>query len=176
MWKNKKFRNFFIDYDGVTEEELKSYSEDKFYIILHDIVERRNYIAHGNDVDEILSLPILKSYVEYIGLVLECIYTILCKNLNIEKVKKSEKIDLGYPLEVYNNSIIGIKNQYHELRKGMFIFSENTSTKEIRCGKIISIEESGKKIVKISDKENVLLGIQVDFVAKRNYRFGIIKV
>lgn len=91
-------------------------------------------------------------------------------------MKKSEKIDLGYPLEVYNNSIIGIKNQYHELRKGMFIFSENTSTKEIRCGKIISIEESGKKIVKISDKENVLLGIQVDFVAKRNYRFGIIKV
>lgn len=168
------FKKFFQEYEGVTDPELKRYSDEAFYTILEDIVERRNYIAHGNDVDDILSLNILEEYVEYIRRLIETMYRIVRKNLYNIQYKNNEKINLGYPIAVYNNSIIGLYNNNNPLRVGMTIFSRNANTGKMQYGKIVDIEKDRKKLTSVDENENVLIGIKVDFKAKSNCEYGIL--
>ncbi len=172
---DKQFRQYFIDYGEADEFDLKHYTEDSYFTILKDIVERRNYIAHGNDVDDILSLPILENYVIYIRYMMEAIYNIVLKQLINIHFENGKKVFLGFPQEVYNNSIIGIESQYNKVFVGMHVFAQNPVTNEVRIGRILSIEVDRNRVTEISECDNILIGIKVDFYVKNNYKFGILQ-
>ncbi len=173
--KDKKFRQYFIDFEGEEEFNLKYYTEDKFFRILKEIIERRNFIAHGNDIDDILSLSILSNYVVYIKCIMEAIYDIVSKQLMAVHFENGNKVFLGLPKKIYNHCIIGIENQNNKIFVGLSIFAKHPITNELRMGKILSIEYNGKSVDEISENENLLIGIKVDFYAKSNYEFGILQ-
>lgn len=64
----------------------------------------------------------MEEYVEYIRRLIETMFRIVRKNLYNIQYQNNEKINLGYPIAVYNNSIIGIYNNNNPLRIGRLYF------------------------------------------------------
>ena len=168
-------KQYFINYENIEEKDFESYSEDSYYLILDDIVERRNCIAHGSDVVEILSLDILKNKVVYIKALVESIYNICNKNLQIFRYNNNEKINLGKPITVYDNSIVCINSQNVLIKEGMMVYAINKDLTEIRYGRILSIQENGIDIKEINVDNNVAIGIKVDFYAKKDWKYLVLK-
>lgn len=172
--KDDEFKSCVATLKGIELEDLKGYDENSYYIILHDIVERRNDIAHGNDSDDILSLEMLKGYIYYIKQLIRSIYNVLSKQMKLLQIENGKTIMLGKPIRVFNNTIIGISNNFNELKTGMVIFSKNTANEEIKVGKILSIEVNHEKRESVGKDENIPVGIKVDFKAKDNHEFGVL--
>lgn len=173
--KNEIFRKYFYDYERLEEQDLEAYSEESFFQILDEIIERRNAIAHGSDVDDILSLAILENYIYYIKAIIVSIFGISNGNLNKEKFCNGNKIVLGKPLAVYNNSIVGLYSQNNKIEVGMLMYAKNSTNGEIRFGKIISMEHNRQKINSVDKENNLLLGIKVDFHAKKDWEYGFLE-
>lgn len=172
--RDEQFKQYFIDYENKEKGDLRHLTEDSFFEILKDIVERRNWIAHGNEVDDILSLGILANYIFYIEHLMGAIYNIVYKQYIVIQIEANDKLFLGKPEKVYNNCIIGIKNQNHKICVGMYAFSKNPITQEIRAGKILSIKYNDCFLNEIKEEENLFIGIKVDYYVKNDYDFGIL--
>lgn len=166
--KAEVFIKFFSFNDGVTEDNVKKYQENKFFEYLDDLVERRNQIAHGLDIDDLLSLEILTTYGLYLKALINSIYNILNFELNKIKFNNNKKYELGKAIKVINNNIICIKNKYFKMKINDFIYGYNTVTNELRFGKILSIQINGTEVKETNCNCDEAIGLKVDFYAKDN--------
>lgn len=173
--KCKTMQNYFVRYEGIEESDLAFYNEDTYFNMLSELVERRNLIAHGSDVDDIFSLAILDNYIYYIEALLNSIYEICEKNMYTFIISHGNVHYLGKPICVYNNEIVCINSQYCVLKAGTIMFAQNETTQEIKYGKILSIQYQKNELVSTRKEESIDVGIKVTFYAKENWTYGIIE-
>lgn len=173
--KCKTMQDYFVKYEGIEESDLAFYNEDTYFNMLSELVERRNWIAHGSDVDDIFSLAILDNYIYYVEALLDSIYEICEKSMYTFIITHGNVHYLGKPIHVYNNEIVCISSQYCVLTAGTIMFAKNEKTQEIKCGKILSIQHQKKELISTSKEESINVGIKVTFYAKENWTYGIIE-
>ncbi len=172
IYQTDLVRDFFMQKEQCNLEELGKRHEDYYYAILQDLVERRNLISHGVDSDELLSLDILKEYINYVKVLIRAIFEILDYNLNLLLFQKTDKVKLGTPIKIINNKIVCINNNNIEIKEGDNLYAMNHA-KEFRYGKIISIQINSVPVASTCSGENVPVGLCVDFYAKENYEYYI---
>ncbi|GAA4653613.1 hypothetical protein GCM10023142_07510 [Anaerocolumna aminovalerica] len=169
--KSKAMVNFFTEYDGELLSNMKKYQENNYYEYLEDLVERRNQIAHGSDIDELLSLDILINYSQYVKALIISIYEIIEYELFKNKFHNTEKVELGKPIKVIDSSIICINNKHLNIKTNDYIYGYNMDSKELRFGQVLSIQINNEAVNETSIECDEAVGLKVNFSAKDKYTY-----
>lgn len=152
-----------------TETEIP---QSKYFEIVEDLVERRNVIAHGSEVDEILSINILDEYAQYLSFLLKAIYRSLLKEFFNIVISDKKMGNLGTAIKVYNNCIVCINSNHKLIRKGDTLIAKNIKG-HLKWGKIQSIQIEKENVNEIKEDQSINIGMKVDFLAKENYTYYI---
>lgn len=146
---------------------------DKFFEYLEDLVERRNVVAHGSDVDDILSLDYLSDYATYIGFLMQAIMNGMFSELYAILLNTTATFELGKPIKIYDNRIVCINSFNQHIRVGDIIISKNTKG-SLRFGPIKSIQINGKECKEVGVDRAVDVGLAVPFHAKDVYSYFLL--
>ena len=169
----ESFSEYYALKEGIDEENIKDIPISALFDKVDELAKRRNEIAHGIITDDILSLDMLKDYVEYIEVIVLGIYEVVEEEFNRYEFENVNKISLGRPIKVFNNEIIGIKLQYASIRRGDWIFAYSEAHRIIQKGRVISLQIEGEEIQETPIDADIEVGIKVDFKAKENREYYI---
>ncbi len=135
------------------------------YRLIDELVDRRNVIAHGGQVDEILNATEFDEYFEFIDSYGNAIFSVLEKTENKfeaeHKFKKIENI-----VKIINSKICCFEIENSEIEVGDYIIINTNKSfvkKEIRT---IQLEGKDYNHLKIREKCNI--GIEIDGGLKDN--------
>ena len=142
----------------------------KYFEMLEDLVERRNVVAHGSEVDNLLSFDFLDQYAEYIKLLLFPIYEALLYDCYSILVHTNSVTALGTPINVFNNSIVCINSANHAIKVGDIIISQNGDG-DLNWGSIQSIKIEDSFVEEIDPAQAIDIGMAVSFTAKKTFTY-----
>ena len=165
--KDSQLTGFIRKTMGEDESEEKL-PFSKYFEMLDDLIERRNVVAHGSEVDDLLSYDYLDEYAEYISLLMPPIYEALLYAYYYATIKANAINVLGAPIKVFNNSIVCINSSQYGIKVGDTLIGMN-SRGEIQWGAIQSIEIDGERVQEVSPLQAANIGMVVPFKAKDNY-------
>lgn len=167
--KDSQLTGFIRKTMGEDESEEKL-PFSKYFEMLDDLIERRNVVAHGSEVDDLLSFDYLDQYAEYISLLMAPIYEALLYDYYCITIKANTVNTLGLPIKVFNNSIVCINSSHYGIKVGDTLIGMN-SQGEIQWGAIQSIEIDGKRVQEVPSLQAVNVGMVVPFKAKDIYTY-----
>lgn len=167
--KDSQLTGFIRKTMGEDESEEKL-PFSKYFEMLDDLIERRNVVAHGSEVDDLLSFDYLDQYAEYISLLMAPIYEALLYDYYCITIKANTVNTLGLPIKVFNNSIVCINSSHYGIKVGDTLIGMN-SQGEIQWGAIQSIEIDGKRVQEVPSLQAVNVGVVVPFKAKDIYTY-----
>lgn len=166
------------EFNIISESQNNALYREKCFLLLDDLIERRNDIAHGVDDadDNILSADVLIEYADYILALSTAIYLIVLEEYAKTTIFSQGKntIYLGNPIAVYRNCILCFNNNHNKVSVGDIIAGVNTR-KKVRLGRIETLQIEGEPIDYVSPESSVDFGAKVDFHANRQYTYYIIK-
>lgn len=172
--KDIDFRNYFVEKEAAEESDFQKYTDEMYFTPLTDLVERRNNIAHGSPPQTILSLDYMKNYVDYIIRLMNSIYCILYKRLLVYKIDNNKLQQLGSVEKVFRAiSVVGIHSNHVSIKRGCLVVGIQPKTKELRYGHVESLEVDKKEVDEISNLEDKVVCLKVDFTAKENYNYFV---
>ena len=161
----------FIRTSKGLEADGEPLQDDTYFEKLHDLVERRNQVAHGSEVDELLSLEILDEYAQYISLLLMPIFDCLQASFYSILVEKKLVVCLGVPIRTFkNNTVVCINSNNNTIRLKDTIIAQ-TGEGSLRWGEIQSIMINSNPVTEVLSTQAADIGMQVDFVAKDTYTY-----
>ena len=146
--------------------------DDKIFETLNSLVERRNTVAHGSPVDDLLSLDYLDEYAQYILLLMNPIYRCLQEAFFTLAIHSGVTHCLGKAIKVYDNRIVCINSSRCFIKKGYVLIAENGDGK-LNWGTIDSIEVDKVDVPSINPSEAIDIGMAVSFSAKDNYIYHV---
>ena len=166
--KSSPIINFLIqDY---SREEIGTLPDSKYFEILEELVQRRNVIAHGSKIDDLLSLDILDQYCSYIISLMESIYLSLLEKYYEIMVSKNIAQKIGSSIKVIDNRIVCINSSNINIKIGQVLIGKNGKD-VFSWGKIESIQLDGKDINEVEADKAVDIGMAVSFKAKDNFTY-----
>lgn len=179
-----------------TVQNKKEHDNEIIFSRINDLCYRRNEIAHGQPISEILSLDLIYELIEYFELYSKCLHSIVLKEL-IPYDINFKSICLGKPNQVYSNGIISLKLENISLSVGDTIvakttksktknrnndgldnFQENIKSESYDLGIIESIQINKVSKIKIKINNPINVGLKVNFknlTPKENHSFYILK-
>lgn len=152
------------------EESEAAVPASKYFEKLEDLVERRNVVAHGSKVDDLLSFDYLDEYAQYIYLLMSPIYDGLLEAFYTMAIKANTIDMLGTPIAVYDNKIVCINSSNFPIKVGHILIARNSEGK-LKWSPIESIGVNGNFINEISPDQAIDIGMSVSFIAKKNYTY-----
>lgn len=152
------------------EESEEGLPVTKYFEMLQDLVERRNVVAHGSEVDDLLSFDLLDQYSEYIALLMSPIYEALLYNFYSILVDTKSVTVLGTPINVFNNSIVCINSANNSIKIGDVIISQNGDG-DLDWGSIQSIKIEDACVDEVDPSKAVDIGMAVSFKAKKTFTY-----
>ena len=169
LLKNQDLNNE-IGLDRIT---ISQTSKDYLYNKINDLVERRNQIAHGLEVLDLLGISTLEPYIQFLEKYCQAIFEIL-----VEQVIKQESIHTFQKIEkvlgVYNGKILTFEIENYTIKVGDVLIIE---TQENRFYKkpILTIQLDGVDCPELSTTKKINIGVSVEPKIKDNQTFYIIK-
>lgn len=142
----------------------------KYFETLEDLVERRNVVAHGSEVDDLLSLDYLDEYAQYIYVLMNSIYNSVLLEFFSIIIEVGSVENLGTPIDVFDNRIVCINSANRLIKVGHILISKNTKGK-IRWGSIESIQINGHDVPEVASDQSVDIGMAVSFSAKTTHTY-----
>lgn len=130
---------------------------------INELVERRNTIAHGAKIDDLLELSALAPYIEFLEKYCIAIFRVLeesdTKNHTIQKYQKIN------PIKVYEKKIIAFSIENYEIKTDDWIIIKTAEkgNEHFYKMKIISLGKDGKNDyseLKIEEKIDIAVGIE----------------
>ncbi len=135
------------------------------------MVERRNQIAHGSDISDILDISALEPYLLFLGKYCQAVFEILSKEIikqeSIHKLKKIKRV-----IKVINSSILAFEIENKTIRVGDSLIIETVDGDFYKTS-ILSIQLDNQSYpdIEIADKREI--GVKVDCRIKQNQSFYI---
>jgi hypothetical protein len=162
------------DFKAYIGRDFNNSETDVTFSKINELVDRRNEIAHGSeDVDDILELSALKSYLEF----LEKYCTTIFEILEEENLKKESELTF-FKIEeikgIWNSSIIGFEINNYLIQVNDFVIIKTDDEKYYkRKIKSIQIDKESFEFLRIKEKTNI--AICLDFNIKINQTFFLKK-
>jgi len=147
---------------GVSQDRIKNLESSVLFGKINELVERRNTIAHGATIDDLLGLSELNPYIDFLEKYCIAIFDVLEeKIIENQTIQKYEKINL---VDVYNKSIIAFSIENYEIKIGDWVIIKIAEQNNERFYKkeIKSVGKEGRNDyveLKIKEKTNVAIGI-----------------
>jgi len=143
---------------------------DVVFSRLNDLAERRNDVAHGSIVDEILSRDILREYVDFVEAYAEGLGLFVFERTLPFMLPSS--VRLGTAIEVIDNRIVCVNLLGGEISVGDMIIARTQDTRRpYKGGPIREIQRENISLEKITGGPGVQIAMLVDFGAKQNHEF-----
>lgn len=158
---------------GLDKNTISQTSKDDLYNKINDLVERRNQIAHGSEVLDILGISALEPYIQFLEKYCQAIFEIL-----VEQLIKQESIHTFQKIEnvinTYANKVLAFELENYTIKVGDMLIVEN---KEGRFYKkpILTIELNNKSYQELTVLEKTNVAVSVEPKIKDNQIFYIIK-
>lgn len=161
----KFIRSSMGEADIVTELPVSKYFE-----IIEDLVERRNVVAHGSNVDDLLSLDILDEYAEYVFLLMRAIYSSSLQEYYSVMITAGVAKNMGHAIQVYDNRIVCLNSANTLIKIGQVLIGKNNRG-HLHWGNIESIQIDGINVDEVTPEQAENIGMAVSFSAKRAYTY-----
>jgi hypothetical protein len=156
---------------GFQSSSHQNTDKNILYSKLNDLVERRNYIAHGSEISDILGLSELESYIEFLEVYCHAVFDVLKEELiKLEIIHRFCQIESGNVINVFNDQILAVKIQNRKVSVGDFIVVENPDGSLIKKS-ILEIQVNNVSFESISIDSVCNVGLRVDPSIKKNCKF-----
>jgi RiboL-PSP-HEPN len=166
---NKTLQSYFQSERQISN--IANLSTENLFNIIDDLVERRNQIAHGSDISDILDISALEPYLRFLEKYCQAVFEILNKEIikqeSIHKLRKITKV-----IKVINNSILAFEIENKTIRVGDSLIVETVDGDFYKTS-ILSIQLNNQSYqeIEIADKREI--GVKVDCRIKENQSFYI---
>jgi hypothetical protein len=143
------------------------------FVLLNDLAERRNDVAHGVP-GEILQNEILLDYIEHLEFYAKSVTEIIIKEyLRYEVIFKAK--EMGNVTNLYHNgSVVCVMTNKNRIRLGDKVIGTNEAT--IVKATIVSIQYNESAMDEIDDQDDYEIGIKIDKQFKPNFTLHILPV
>jgi RiboL-PSP-HEPN len=169
------FISFLRDEDP--ERDLEIYlakNDDVVFSRLNDLANRRNDVAHGSPVTDILSRDILCTYVNFIEAYADGLALIAYEQTLPSMLKRA--VPLGRPISVIDNRIVCIEFPTGQIRVGDTLIAKTQDTsRPFKGGCIKEIQQDHVSLETVNGGPDVKIGLLVEFGAKQNQEFYYFK-
>lgn len=159
---------------GLAPNDILNKEKDILYYKINDLVERRNQIAHGSQIWEILNISELESYIQFLEVYCQAIFETLFENFikqeSIHSFKKIEKV-----VEIFGSKILAFEIDNYTIEVGDMLI---VKTQEGRFYKkpIMEIELDKIKYPKLTISEKTKIAVCVDHKIKDTQTFYLKKI
>lgn len=165
------FTSFLGDEDP--ERDLKIYlakNDEVVFSRLNDLASRRNDVAHGSPVADILSRDILRSDVNFIEAYADGLVAVVYEQTLPYMLKHA--VMLGTPISVIDNRIVCVEFTSGEIAVGDTLIAKTQDTGHpFRGGSILEIQQNQVSLAAVNGGPGIKIGLLVEFGAKQNQEF-----
>jgi RiboL-PSP-HEPN len=152
---------------------LANLETDVLYNKINDLVERRNQIAHGSEVLEILGISELKSYIHFLEKYCQAIFEVLSENfIRQESIYSFQKIERI--IEVIANRILVFEIENFAIKVGDIIIVE-TADGAFYKKHILTIQLDNNPYNEFATVDKVKIAISVEPKIKDTQTFYVVK-
>jgi hypothetical protein len=173
--QSEPFSSFLKEEDP--ERDTKTYlagGDDVVFARLNDLANRRNDVAHGTPVDNILSRDLLRSYVTFIEAYASALAQVVYERSLPFMLKKAQA--LGPALLVHDHRIVCVNLPTGQVAVGDLLIAKTAdSSRPFKGGLIKEIEQNHVKVQRIDGGPGVQIGMLIDFGAKDNQEFFLLQ-
>jgi hypothetical protein len=158
---------------GLSKDAITKTEKEILYGKINDLVERRNIIAHGSIIDDILDISQVEPYIKFLEVYCQAIFEILSEKVikyeSIHSFQKIEKI-----IKIFNNQILAFEIENYLIKVGDSLIIE-TLNGDFFKKTILSIQLNNKSCKELLISEKTNIAISVNFKIKDNQTFYLLK-
>lgn len=152
-------------------ENMSNKENEILFNKINDLVSRRNEIAHGNIIDDILDFTMFEEYIEFVEEYGKAIYSSLIEKEIEYEAKNYYKI-IPKVNKVFQKSILDCDINDSTIKKGDLIIIEDTNNKFFKT-EILDIHLNRVSCNKLVLLNTVNVGIMLASEIKENQKFYI---
>jgi hypothetical protein len=165
------FIGFLRDEDP--ERDVQTYlsgGDDVVFARLNDLAERRNVVAHGTPVDDILSRDLLRSYIAFIGAYASGLSLVVYESALPNLLTRA--VALGTAITVIDNKIVCVDLPAGQITIGDTLIAKTQDTsRPFKAGPIKELQQNHVQHKTVNGGPGVQIGMRVEFGAKDNHEF-----
>lgn len=167
----KRMKAYLIETHGA--RDVSRLASNELFPVLTDLASRRNEVAHGT-VNELLSNDILLSYIDFLSSYGGALYDVILEQ-SMPFAVKYRSVNLGIPITVLNNSVVCLTlPAYSGVALGDLLVAE-TPAKRFLVGPIKEMQIDRQALIRVQALQPLQIGLRVEYHAKSNQRFYILK-
>jgi len=155
------------------ERDVQTYlagGDDVVFARLNDLANRRNDVAHGTPVDDILSRDLLRSYIGFIEAYASGLALVVYERSLPFTLKRA--VALGAPISVIDHRIVCVNLPAGQITVGDTLIAKTQDAgRPFKGGPIKEIEQNHVQLNTINGGPGVQIGMLVEFGAKENQEF-----
>ncbi len=158
---------------GLDKDTMAQTDKDDLYNKINVLVTRRNEIAHGSEILDILGISALEPYIQflekYCQAIFQALFEQLIKQESIHTFQKIEKV-----IQVYSSKILTFEISSYTIKVGDMLIIK---TQENRFYKkpILTIQLDKEDYQELTITEKTNIGVSVEPKIKDNQTFYIVK-
>lgn len=166
---NKRLKEYFQVERQISN--IANLPTENLFNTIDDLVERRNQIAHGSDISDILDISALEPYLQFLEKYCQAIFETLDKEaIKQESIHKFKKIDRV--IKVIDNSILACEIENKAIKVGDRLIIETVDSDFYKTSILnIQVDNQSYPEIEITDRREI--AVKVDRRIKQNQSFYI---
>ena len=156
------------------DRDVANIKVEEAFSFLEDLAERRNEVAHGPP-SEILNNDILLDYITFFEAYGPALYEVGYES-TLPHLVQHRAIELGTPIDVFNNKIVCISVKNTTVRVGDLLIAQTADTaRSYLASEIQELQVDNISHVEVpANPDGVYIGMCVSFNAKENQSFFLV--
>jgi hypothetical protein len=147
---------------------------DELFRTIDDLVERRNDIAHGVHIDNILNITEFEDYINFLESYGKALFEIIIeKEIQYEANNLFNKIERVHEV-IHHGTVLCFEIENNTIKVGDFVIIEKPDETFLKS-KILEIQHNKVNVSKIETKGRLDIGIKLDAKITKNQIFYIKK-
>lgn len=152
---------------------ISEYNTNIRYSLINELVSKRNEVAHGVDILNILDIEELNKYIDFVEVYCSAIFDILLQNYIKQECKyKFQLIEIVH--NVINSSILLCDVENVLIKVGDFLNIETPNGQFYR-NQILDLQKNRQSFTNFNICEKESIGIQLKLNIRQNYKFYVKK-
>lgn len=149
--------------------------DDVVFSRLNELADRRNDVAHGTPIDDILANDILRTYIDFIEAFAAGIGPVVYEH--ILPLMLGQSVSLGSSIGIFDRHIVCVDFPEGKMNlEDILIAKTQEPGRPYRAGKILEIQKDRVSLTSVDGGPGVQIGMRVEFVARENHEFYWFKV
>jgi len=169
------FISFLKDEDPERDLDVYLSKDDEVvFSRLNDLASRRNDVAHGSPVDDIQSLDILRTYIDFIGAYAAGLALVVYERTLPSMLESA--VLLGTPIRVFDSRIVCVEFPEGQIAVGDTLIAKTRDTnRPFKGGLIKEIQQNHVSLNMVNGGPSIQIGLLVEFGVKQNQEFYCFK-